>query len=168
MFKKLILAIAFALPFSCMAQKFGVVDIEQIFQAMPEVADAEKQVQETGKKYEETLNQIQEELNKLYTEYQALEQDSSTPKPILERKVQEIQEKAQKGEEFRNVAAQDIAKLRETLLSPIHQRLLEAVKSVGAEGNYSIIFPNMPEMLMYTGNDVENVSAQVKAKLGIK
>ena len=36
MFKRIILAIAVILPMSVFAQKFGVVDIQPIFEAMPE------------------------------------------------------------------------------------------------------------------------------------
>ena len=41
MIKRLILAALVALPFSALAQKFGVVDVETVFQAMPESAAAQ-------------------------------------------------------------------------------------------------------------------------------
>ncbi len=42
MFKKLLLALAVALPLSTMAQKFGVVDLNAVFTSMPEAAEMQK------------------------------------------------------------------------------------------------------------------------------
>ena len=39
MIKKIILALLIALPLSTFAQKFGVVDLEALFQDMPEATD---------------------------------------------------------------------------------------------------------------------------------
>ena len=94
MFKKIVLAILVALPLSTFAQKFGVVDLEAVFT-------------DTSKKYEEEFQKLQEEVNKLYADYQAIQNDASTPESIKERRMQEIQEKAQKVDQFRNTAAQD-------------------------------------------------------------
>ena len=52
MFKKIILVLALILPMSVFAQKFGVVDIDAIMQAMPETAAAQEQLNEASKKYE--------------------------------------------------------------------------------------------------------------------
>lgn len=51
---------------------------------------------------------------------------------------------------------------------PIQQKLGEAVKAVGQEGNFTFIFPNEQGFLLYTGTDVTDVTALVKTKLGIK
>ena len=65
MIKKLLMALLVALPFSSMAQKFGVVDLESIFTSMPESAAMQTQLQETTTKYEEEFGKLQEEVNKL-------------------------------------------------------------------------------------------------------
>ena len=108
MIKKLLMALLVALPFSSMAQKFGVVDLESIFTSMPESAAMQTQLQETTTKYEEEFGKLQEEVNKLYTEYQTIANDANTPESIKERRVQEIQERAAKVDQFRNTAQQDI------------------------------------------------------------
>ena len=79
MIKKLLMALLVALPFSSMAQKFGVVDLESIFTSMPESAAMQTQLQETTTKYEEEFGKLQEEVNKLYTEYQTIANDANTP-----------------------------------------------------------------------------------------
>ena len=129
MFKKIFLALALILPLSGMAQKFGIVDIDQVFQAMPETAAMQKQLEETSKKYETEFQKLQEEVNKLYTDYQTIQNDAATPESIKERRIQEIQERAQKVDQFRATAQQDIQRLQETLATPIQAKLTEHVAS---------------------------------------
>ncbi len=167
MFKKIFLAIALILPLSGMAQKFGVVDLDQIFQAMPETTAMQTQLEELSKKYEAEFQKLQEEVNKLYTDYQTIQNDSNTPESIKERRIQEIQERAQKVDQFRATAQQDIQRQQETLAAPIQAKLTEAVKAVGAEGGYTFILPNEQGLLLFTGADVVNVTADVRTKLGI-
>ena len=68
MFKKLLLAVVLALPMSVFAQKFGTVNLEQVFQAMPESAAMRTQLSDASKKYETEFQKLQEEINKLYTD----------------------------------------------------------------------------------------------------
>lgn len=167
MFKKVILAVALALPFSALAQKFGVVDLESVFQAMPETAAMQTQLTDTSKKYEEEFAKLQEEVNKLYAEFQNIQNDANTPESIKERRIQEIQERAQKVDQFRNTAQQDLARLQDTLMAPIQTKIQDAVKAVGAEGSFTFIFPNEQGLLLYMGTDVTDVTSLVRAKLGL-
>lgn len=166
MFKKILLAVAVALPLSAMAQKFGVVDIESVYQAMPETTAMQTQLTETSKKYEDEFMKLQEEVNKLYAEFQTIQNDANTPESIKERRLQEVQDRYAKVQQFRETAQQDIAALEQQLAKPIHEKLTEAIKAVGAEGNFTFIMPN-EGLLLYTGTDVVDVTAQVRSKLGI-
>jgi outer membrane protein len=166
MFKKVIiaLAIAVALPVVAAAQKFGVVDISSIFNAMPETTAAQNQLSEASKKYEEEYSKIAAEVDKKVEEYQAL--DASTPESIKERRLQEVQELHAKAEQFSKTASEDLQKQQQQLMAPIEQKIFDAIKAVGQEGSYTFIFQD--GSAAYQGSDVVNVTAAVKAKLGIK
>ena len=168
MIKRLILAVLVALPFSALAQKFGVVDLDNVFQAMPETATAQTQLTDASKKYEDEFQKLREEVDKLFAEYQNLQKDPATPDAIKERRLNELTERDQKVQQFRNTASQDLARLQEQLMAPIQQKINDAVKAVGQEGNFTFIFPHEQGLLLYTGTDVVNVTALVKTKLGIK
>ncbi|MDE6453457.1 MAG: OmpH family outer membrane protein [Muribaculaceae bacterium] len=168
MIKKILLAVLFALPFSAFAQKFGVVDINTVFEVMPETAKAQTELTDASKKYEDEFAKLREEVDKLFAEYQNLQKDPSTPDAIKERRLNELQERDQKVQQFRNTASQDLARLQEQLMAPIQQKIADAVKAVGQEGGYTFIFPNEQGLLLYTGTDVTDVTNAVKAKLGIK
>ena len=165
MIKKLLMALLVALPFSSMAQKLGVVDLESIFTSMPESAAMQTQLQETTTKYEEEFGKLQEEVNKLYTEYQTIQEDPNTAQSIKDRRMQEIQEAMQKADQFRNTASQDIARAQEAKIAPIQSIINDAIKAVGVEGGYAIIFPLAQELLLYTGSDVTDLTKQVQSKI---
>lgn len=168
MFKKIILAIVLALPMSVFAQKFGVVDVENVFKAMPEFATMQTQMDEATKKYEAVFQKLGEELDKLYAEFQTMSQDADTPDTIKQRHMQDIQEREQNINKFRSTATQDLNRQQEQLMAPIQQKITQAIQSVGAEGGYTFIFPNEQGLLLYMGADVTNVTDAVKAQLGIK
>jgi outer membrane protein len=166
MFKKVIiaLAIAVALPVVAAAQKFGVVDVNSIFTVMPETTSAQNQLAEASKKYEEEYKKIAEEVDKKFQEYQSL--DASTPESIKERRLQEVQELNAKADKFRQTASEDLQKQQQQLMAPIEQKIFDAIKAVGQEGNYTFIFQD--GMAAYQGSDVVDVTTAVKTKLGIK
>lgn len=168
MFKKILLAVVLALPFGVFAQKFGTVDLASLFEAMPEAAAMQTQLTDLSKKYEDEFAKLQEEVNKLYADYQTIAEDPNTPQSIKERRIQEIQERYQKVEQFRNTAQQDIERNQQTLMAPIQAKIQEAIKSVGTEGSFTFIMPNDPGMLPYVGADVVDVTPLVRTKLGIK
>ena len=168
MFKKLLLAIAVALPLGAMAQKLGTVDLDAVFQAMPETAAAQQEVQDISKKYEDEYAKLQEEINKLYTDYQTIVNDPAQSDEFKQTRMQEIQEKAQKVDQFRNTAMQAVQQATEARMAPIQQKLMEAVKRVGVEGSYTFIFPNEPAMILYVGTDVTDVTPLVRTKLGLQ
>ena len=159
-----VMAVALLLPAIAAAQKFGTIDVNAIFTAMPETTAAQTQLQEVSKKYEAEYKKLEEEVNKKVQEFQALAAD--TPQSIKDRRQQEIQELAQKGETFQNTASQDIQRQQQQLMAPIQQKITDAIKAVGQEGSYTFIFEN--GMAAFQGADVVDVTPAVKAKLGLK
>ena len=66
------------------------------------------------------------------------------------------------------MASQDIQKQQEALFAPIQQKLMDAIKSVGAEGKFTYIFDLAYPIVIYQGAPSEDVTPLVKAKLGLK
>lgn len=168
MFKKIIMALAVALPLTAAAQKFGTVQIDNVFSAMPETTEMQNTLNDASKKYETEFQKLQEELNKLYTDFQTIQNDTATPDAIKERRMQEIQDKASKVEQFRQTATQDLQRQQEQLVAPIQSKINDAIKAVGTEGSFTLILPAEPAIILYQGADVVDVTPLVKAKLGLK
>lgn len=167
MLKKILLAAFIAAPMCLMAQvKLGYVNPMEVFNVMPERATAENTLKSVSDKYETEFKNLQDAFQKKLTEYEAQEKDPSTPDAIKQRHQEELQTEYQKIQNFQQTASQDIQKQQETLLAPIQQKLQDAIKAVGAEGGYTFIYDTTS--ILYVGNGAEDVTAKVKAKLGIK
>lgn len=168
MIKKFLLAALVAFPMCIAAQtlKFGTVNSQEIFNLMPEKATAESTLQSVSEKYQTEFTNLQQEFEKKYKEFQEL--DPSTPQSIKDRRAQELQENNQKIQNFQQMAAQDMQKQQETLLAPITDKIQKAIQAVGAEGGYTFIYDLSIPCVVYTGTGAEDVTAKVKAKLGIQ
>ncbi|MCM1482718.1 MAG: OmpH family outer membrane protein [Muribaculaceae bacterium] len=166
MIKKLLLAVMIAIPAFGFAQKFAIVDTQNIIEVMPEMASARTQLQAASDKYETEFKKLQETLQASITEYQKVADDANTPQSIKDRRVKDIQEMQQKIEEFRATATQDLQKQQEQLMTPVQQKLMDAIKAVGTDGGYTMVFENV--MPLYTGTDVEDITPKIKTRLGIK
>ncbi len=168
MFKKVLAAIFIALPMMAAAQapKFGTVNAESILEVMPERTTIEKTLSDASKTYETEFKKLQDELQKKYTEYQALEKDTTTPAAIKERRMAEIQELNQKAQQFAQTAQQDLQRQQAQLMKPVEEKIMNAIKAVGQENGFTMIFPmGLPT---YQSTDVIDVTPMVKTKLGIK
>lgn len=165
MIKKLILVLAVVMPMTVFAQKFGYVNVEEIFTNMPESKEAEAQISEASKKYEAEFQKLTEELNKLYTDFQAIQNDPGTPETIKERRMQEIQERGANVDKFRTTAQQDLQRQQDQLMAPIQQKMFDAINAVGQEGGFTGIVAE--GTFLYQGSDMVDITPLVKAKLGI-
>jgi outer membrane protein len=154
--------------FAAQAQKFGYVNTTDIFNVMPEKATAENTLKSVSDKYEAEYKNLQDAFQKKISDYEAADKDATTPQAIKDRHNQELQDDYVKIQNFQQTAAQDLQRQQETLLAPITQKLQNAIQAVGAEGGYTFIFDMSSMSILYTGTGAEDITAKVKAKLGIK
>lgn len=168
MIKKAILAIMVAIPMCVAAQspKFGVVNAEEIVTALPDFTEAQNKIAAASKQYEDEYARLNEQLQKNFADYQKLEQDAATPQSIKERRLQEMQDLDKKAQQFAQTASQDIQRQQAQLMQPIEEKVMQAIKAVGANNNFTMIFPGA--VPAYVSADVVDVTPLVKTELGIK
>lgn len=168
MIKKFLLAICLALPVALCAQtvKFGTVDVESIIPEMPDYAAANTQLQEAANKYQTEYKTLQDEINKKMAEFQQLSEDPNTPKSIKDRRMQELQEMDERAKQFMETAQQDLQRQNQQLMAPVQEKMVNAIKQVGADNGFTMIFP--AGMSLYDSPEVIDATPLVKAQLGIK
>lgn len=166
--KKLIALLLMLLPFAgavnAQEVKIAFVNTQEVFMALPEVADMQKKLEDLNAKYKKELETMQGEYQKKYSDFIA-QQDSLTEN-IKVRRMQEVQDMQQRMDNFVQVAQQDVAKQQQDLLTPIQQKIQDAIKAVGAEKGYTYIID--PQVLLYQGSNAVDATQFVKAKLGLK
>lgn len=166
---KKILVIAMTLmPLMLMAQaRIGIVNSQQIFDLMPDKANAEAQLQSLSEHYHAEYVLLQSEFDKKYADYQTVAADPSTPEAIKERRVQELQESDKKIREFQRRAADDIASRREALSNPINEKIQTAIQAAGRQANLDVVFDTAVTPVAYTGPNTVDITPMVKTILGL-
>ena len=168
MLKRLLIIALMAMPVCAIAQntsdmKFATVRLQEIFQLMPETTEANTKLQDISKKYEDENLKMKEEFEKKYSDY--VPQRDSLPENIRTRREQELQEISQRISNFMEVARTDIEQQQETMIAPIQEKLMNAVKEVGVEGDYVYILDE--SSVAFKGSMAEDITDKVKTKLGI-
>lgn len=168
MLKKIAIAIAlFALPLGAMAQqKFAHMNSQEVITVMPEFTKAQADIDALAKQYQKEMETGEAELNKKYQEY--LQQQDSLPKNIAERREKEIQDMAQRQQQFQQEAAQAMQKAQTDAMTPIYKKLDEAIQAVGKAEGVIYIFDLARTSIPYIGTESIDLTAKVKAQLGIK
>lgn len=166
MFKKILLAVAFMLPIlgaSAQTLKIGIVDTGALVQAHPDTQVAQKKIEEASKKYDDEYQKLGQEIQRMYNDLK----DDDLP-AIKERKTKELQDYSAKIQQFEQSAQQDLARMQQELLTPIFQKVRDAIESVAKEEGFSMIQDYNPQLVLYYAAPVVDVTPKVKAKLGLK
>ena len=151
---------------SAQAPKFGHVNSQEIIQAMPEYNAARTEIEKLAEQYQADLKQMQDELEK---KAQAFEKEqASLPENIKQRRNQELNDLYQRILQTGQDNDQALQKAQAEKMQAITTKVLDAIKSIGQEGGYVYIM-EMNAGIPYISTTLStDLTAQVKAKLGLK
>ena len=161
--KKTIIALVatFAMALGANAQKFGHVDVQAIMQSLPEVTKANGELQAQAQQYDNDLKAMQEEIQRKAEEY---EKNKATMSATQQQQTEaDLQAMYQKIQEAYQQNQQEMQKKQQELYDPIQKRIVAAIEAVGKAGQYTYIA--QAGSFLYTGADVKDVTADVKAEL---
>ena len=146
--------------------KFGHVNTQEIIQAMPEYTKAKGEIDALQAQYEADLKSMQDEFQK---KGEAFDKEQATlPENIKTRRQQELQDMYTKIQQSFQDNQQALQKASQDKMQGITSKVLEAIKAVGQAGGYVYIM-EMGAGIPYISTTLStDVTAQVKAKLGIK
>lgn len=164
--KKLLLMLLMCAPVAAFAQKFGHVNTQEIIQVMPEYTKAKTEIDALQKQYEDDLKSMQDELTK---KSQAYEKEQATlPDNIKQRREQELQDMYQKIQQSYQDNQQALGKASQEKMSAITTKILDAIKQVGQAGGYVYIMDVAGGIPYISTTLSTDVTADVKAKLGLQ
>ena len=165
----LLCTIAFS-GFNLTAQqlKFGHVDLNQVFTAMPEFTKIQKTLEDETSKLEMQFTVMREELQKLEDDYTKNRDKLTTQQKQAKEK--EYTEMAEKVQNFFTNAQQTLKQRQQELQTPVLDKLLKAVQIVGEDEGFLYIFQinSERELTLYRSPKSIDVTPLVKKKLGIK
>ena len=164
--KKLIAILFMMAPLAIFAQKFGHLNSADIIQVMPEYTAAQTELQKLEKQYSDELKMMETELSKKSEEYET--QKATLPANIQQRREQELQELYGRMQAYYQQSQQELAQASQEKMAALTEKITKAIKEVGVAGGYLYIF-DVASGIPYISETLStDVTAQVKAKLGIK
>ncbi len=164
--KKLLFMLLMLAPMAAFAQKFGHVDAQAIVQSMPEFTTARTEIETLQKQYEADLQSMQDELQKKSQAFEA--EEKTLPENIKQRRYQELQDMYAKIQQSYQDNQQALAKASQEKMAAIQTKVLEAIKAVGQEGGYVYVMDIAGGVPYISTTLSTDVTAAVKAKLGLQ
>lgn len=166
-FVLILLAFFAAAPLSAQtALKYGHMNLGNLLEELPET----KKANDDLKLFADKLSTKDDSLTKAFqAAYTALETEYKagglTPVQAQKRQ-EELQRQQEFIQNFEQEAQQKVSAKRDELLSPILQKINDAVKAVAKESGYAMIFDTSSGIMLFAA-DSEDITAMVKKKLGI-
>ena len=164
--KKLIAMLIFMAPLALFAQKFGHLNSADIIQMMPEYKTAQTEIQNLEKQISNELQMMESELAKKSEAYE--KEKATLPANIQQRREQELQDIYARMQQYYQESQQQLAQASQEKMAMLTEKITKAIKEVGVAGGYLYIF-DVASGIPYISETLStNVTAAVKAKLGIK
>ena len=164
--KKLIAMLFLMAPLALFAQKFGHLNSADIIQLMPEYAAAQTELQNLEKQYTNELQMMEAELSKKGEAYE--KEKATLPVNIQQRREQELQELYGRMQQFYQDSQVKLQQASQEKMAMLSEKISKAIKEVGVAGGYLYIF-DVASGIPYISETLStDVTAAVKAKLGIK
>ena len=144
--------------------KFGHVDYGEIMKVMPGIDTAQQALIEYQQELEAVGKQMADEFKAKQAEYTNLA-NTTTSSAILKVKEDELTKLYTRLQDFVSSSEADMQRKQLELLQPFQDRLLAAIKKVAEANKYTYVFD---VTLCAFHNDSDDLTAAVKAELGIK
>lgn len=166
MFKKIVLFTLLFIPVSLLAQeKIAYFNSGEVIMAMPEYTQMQDSLQKTQEAFRKEMSSMEDEYSKKYQAFMA--EADGLVESIKVRRMQEIQDIEQKASNFNEQSQQQLQQLYEQLMTPIQQKIREAIQTVGAENNYTYIL-EAGATVLYVSPTATDATPLVKKKLGLQ
>ncbi|WP_222165640.1 OmpH family outer membrane protein [Edaphocola aurantiacus] len=145
------------------AQKIGYVNASELLATMPDMVKANKDLEVYAKTFEDAGKTMM-------TEYQTkadafTKGEKTMSEAVKEVKYKEIMDLQKRIQDYDQSSQDKIEKKREELIKPVLEKAQKAIKDYGTANGYDYILNS--EGILYA-KDADNVTAQIKAKLGAK
>lgn len=143
--------------------KFGVVGVDEIFTAMPEVYKADSQLvafqAELNKMYQDEETELNKAIEKFYKDSLTM---NASLKDIKRRELQDrIGVHSKKQEQFNKMLEDE----KEKALKPLRAKLMKTIQDVAKENGYTHV-AYKEQLIVFPQAD--DITDKVKKKLGIK
>ena len=164
--KKFIVILCVLLPLSVFSQelKIAYVNVNEVFNMMPELEEAETQFAAFMAQYESEINAMRDEYRLKVEEYMKVQE--TLAENLKQRREQEIIDLENRIQTTYMVYQEDRDQKQAELMAPIQEKIQIAIQAVGDEQGYTSV--QDVRALLYVGRSAIDATELVKAKLGLR
>ncbi len=148
-------------------QKYAYVDTEYVLENIPEYTDAQDELNELSRKWQKEIETKYAEVEEMYKKYQA--EQVLLPEDLKRKRQDEIITKETEVKDMqRNYfgAEGELYKKRQELVSPIQEKIYNAIETIATTSNYSFIFDKAGGMTLLYVNPKYDISDDVLDEVG--
>lgn len=149
-------------------QKFGYIDSNYIMSKMPDYKGIEQKLNAQVETWTTEISNLEKDIDELKRDL--LAKEILYTDDIRKQKQDEIKQKeTEKGKFIQSKYGPDgeYYKTQATLLEPIQQKIMLAVRVVAERGKYDFVFDRTGELMFFYSNPQWNLSDDVLEELGI-
>jgi len=164
MLKKLFLLLLIIAPVTIFAQdKIAFINSNEVFTKMPELKDIETKLATKRETIQKNAAAIEKEYNDLLEKFR--NDSTEVTESILVDRQNQLEALQKRYQDYMQASQAEYEKEQQTLLTPVQQKMRQAIKDVGDEHNYTYILD--AASLLHVGSNAIDATKQVKTKLGI-
>lgn len=146
--------------------KFGHVNIQELLTVLPEYKKAETALQSYVQQLQGALQNMENEYRQKVQQYT---KDESTMLPPLKEAMQrEILDLEKRIQTLQLTSEQQMMEKQLELIKPIEDKIMKAIRDLAEAEGYTYIFDSSPGQSLLFFADSNDVTAKVKARLGIQ
>ena len=142
------------------------VNTNELINSLPDKTSATERLTTLSDNYKQELQVMQNEYNKKYSDFIAYQE--TLAESIKLRRMQELTDLENQIRDFTKLAQKDIEEHEELLIDPIKSKIKDAIKAVGIEQNFTVIYDLDNPGIMFVSPDAIDANQLVKSKLGIR
>ena len=149
------------------AQKFALIDMEYIMENIPEYQQANNELELASQQYQKAIEAKAKEAETLYLAYQKASSTLSAAQRTQKEEV--IVSKEREAAELRKKyfgPEGEMAQKQEALITPIQDRIYEAVKQISLQRGYDAVIDRSSAASLIFASPRIDISNEVLAKLG--
>ena len=141
------------------------VNTIEIINSLPDKTSATERINTLSENYKQELQIMQNEYNKKYSDF--ITYQETLAESIKLRRMQELTDLESRIQNFTKLAQQDMEEQEQQLLEPIKDKVKDAIKAVGIEQNFTVIYDLDDSGIVFVSPNSVDANQLVKTKLGI-
>ncbi|NLZ95282.1 MAG: OmpH family outer membrane protein [Bacteroidales bacterium] len=142
------------------------VNTVDIINSLPDKVSAADRLNTLNENYKQELQIMQNEYNKKYSDFITYQENLA--ESIKLRRMQELTDLEIRIQNFTKLAQKDIEEHEQLLLEPIKEKVKSAIKAVGEEYNFNVIYDLDDSGIVFVSPNAVDANALVRSKLGVK